>query len=276
MTDAEAGLSRPDPAMRRLHLLEIEDQPWCPAPVRDAATDYLRSLAAGLRPYQPLVPRLAAALERTGSSRIIDLCAGGGGPWPELLPAVRAALDGRPLDVRLTDRYPNREAWERIEAESHGAIRGVPEPVDALRVPRDLTGFRTLFNGFHHFEPDAARRILVDAVERGEGIGVFELVERAPRALLTMPLMPLFVLLATPFIRPVRGSRLFWTYVLPAVPLVTFVDGIVSCLRTYTTRELEAMTAALRSYRWEIGQERIGRLRLPVSYAIGCPSAPRK
>ena len=28
--------------MRRLHGIEIEDQPWCPATIRDAATDYLQ------------------------------------------------------------------------------------------------------------------------------------------------------------------------------------------------------------------------------------------
>jgi hypothetical protein len=256
----------------RLHLFEIEDEPWCPAQVRDAATDYLRFVVSTMRPYRPLASRLARALARTGSSRVVDLCAGAGGPWPGLLADVRAELGGRPLEVLLTDLYPNLKTWRRMAAASDGAIRAVAEPIDATRVPRELTGFRTLFNAFHHFEPAAARCILMDAVESGEGIGIFELVERSPRAMLAMPLMPLFVLLGTPFITPFRLSRLVWTYAVPAVPLVTFVDGVVSCLRAYTRPELQEMTAALRTYTWEIGRQRAGRLLWPVNYAIGCPS----
>ena len=34
--------------MRRLHLLEIHEQPWCPPAVRNGATDCLAVIAAGL------------------------------------------------------------------------------------------------------------------------------------------------------------------------------------------------------------------------------------
>jgi hypothetical protein len=36
--------------VRRWHLIEIEDQPWCPAAVRDAATDYLQFIIDRTRP----------------------------------------------------------------------------------------------------------------------------------------------------------------------------------------------------------------------------------
>ena len=39
------------------------------------------------------------------------------------------------------------------------------------------------------------------------------------------------VLLATPFILPFRWSRLFWTYIVPALPLVLTFDVVVSLLR---------------------------------------------
>jgi hypothetical protein len=35
--------------------------------------------------YAPIVPRLRAALEKTGERQIVDLCSGGGGPWLRLL-----------------------------------------------------------------------------------------------------------------------------------------------------------------------------------------------
>src|SRR5439155_21664731 len=117
------------------------------------------------------------------------------------------------------------------------------EAVDATSGPPALSGFRTLFSSFHHFRPEEARRILADAVRQRQGIGVFEATQRSAPAMLAMLLTPLFVLLATPFIRPFRLSRLFWTYLLPVVPIVALFDGVVSCLRTYTPTELRALVA---------------------------------
>jgi len=83
---------------------------------------------------------------------------------------------------------------------------------------------------------------------------------------------PLFVLLAAPFIRPFRWSRLAWTYLL-VLPVVALIDGVVSCLRTYTPSELRAMTAQLHApgYAWEVGEERARLLPVPVTYLIGVP-----
>jgi hypothetical protein len=137
--------------MRRLHLMEIEDQPWCPAPVRDAATDYLRFVLEHAPAYRAVVPRLRAAVEKSGARRVVDLCSGGGGPWGVLAEAL--AREGAGVEVVLTDRYPNLGAFRRARDASGRRVGFVSEPVDATAVPEALTGFRTLFTGFHHFRP---------------------------------------------------------------------------------------------------------------------------
>ena len=71
--------------MPRMHLLEIGDQAWCPKPFRDAATDLLEFFLRIGNYHAPIVPRLKAALEKTGEREIVDLCSGGGGPWLTLL-----------------------------------------------------------------------------------------------------------------------------------------------------------------------------------------------
>lgn len=257
--------------MPRLHLIEIEDQPWCPTPVRDGATDYLQFVLDKLRPYRPVAGRLAAAIRRTGSRRVIDLCSGAGGPWPGLLPEVRSALGDQPLEVLLTDLYPNQAAWEKLQVDSKDSLQGYDRPVDATRVPAELEGFRTLFSGFHHFRPEQARAILQDAVANRQGIGIFETTERKPEQVVGMLFVPLIILLVTPAIRPVRLSRLLLTYLLPAIPFIGIFDGVVSCLRTYTPAELEEMTALLQTYTWEVGQDRNG-MAPPVTYVLGYPS----
>ena len=89
--------------MKRLHLIEIEDQDWCPFTVRDAVTDYLRFILSASKPYAVIIPFLAAALKRNGARRIIDLCSGAAGPWPWLQPVL--AEMGLKVSVCLTDKY---------------------------------------------------------------------------------------------------------------------------------------------------------------------------
>ncbi|HEY0017683.1 MAG TPA: hypothetical protein VGC13_15330 [Longimicrobium sp.] len=256
--------------MRRLHLLEIEDQPWCPAVLRDAATDFLQFMIVKTDTYAPALPLLQGALERVGTRQVVDLCSGGGGPWPGLLPQLDSA--DAPVQVRLTDRYPNREAFERANERTGGRLAFHAEPVDATALPEGLTGFRTLFTAFHHFPPAAARAILADAVRGGQGIGVFEATQRSVPSIIATAFSPLIVLLVTPFIHPFRWSRLFWTYVIPLVPLLVLFDGLVSCLRTYSPRELREMADSLGApgYTWEIGEAK-GRAPVPVTYLLGTP-----
>jgi hypothetical protein len=256
--------------MKRLHLIEIEDQSWCPAPIRDGATDYLQFVQTRMQPYRAIAPRLARAVQMSNADQIIDLCSGAGGPWLGLLPDVAACLE-RSVPVYLTDRYPNLSAWQRMRDQSGNDFRYVESPVDAGQVPEDLAGFRTLFSGFHHFSPDEAARILQDTVLRGQGIGIFEATERQVPSMIGMLFVPIAIALLTPAIRPFRWSRLFWTYLLPAIPLVGLLDGLVSCLRTYTPEDLDEMVKPLQNYTWEIGQERVQGLPLTVTYAIGYP-----
>jgi hypothetical protein len=255
--------------MRRVHLLEIEDQPWCPRAVRDGVTDFLRYMGDAGRVYAPAAPVLAAALRRVAATRVVDLAGGAGGAWRSLLPAL--AAHGAAPRVHLTDRYPNVAAFARLERDTDGVVVGCPRPVDATATPAELAGFRTMFAALHHFTPAGVRAVLRDVTARGEGFGAFEPMHRDPRAILLTCLTPLAVLLVTPLLRPFRWSRLFWTYVVPAIPFVVLADGIVSCLRTYTPGELRGMAEDVEAdgYTWDAGE--VGSGPIPVTYLVGLP-----
>ncbi|MBL0937965.1 MAG: class I SAM-dependent methyltransferase [Gemmatimonadaceae bacterium] len=258
--------------MRRYTLFEIEDQPWCPGVVRDGVTDYLAHAISVGRAYAPAAPLLARVLETTSEQHIVDLAAGGGGPWQSLLPDLEA-LGARPT-VRLTDYTPNRNAFAAIERSTAGQVSGERHAVDARAIPSDLAGIRTIFSALHHFAPHDARAILADAVASGRGFAAFEATHRSDKALLLTALAPIIALFLTPAIRPVRISRLVFTYLIPIIPLVILWDGLVSCLRTYTPNELVAMaheaTPPDASYHWEAGEAGDGPI--PVTYLIGWPS----
>ena len=258
--------------MKRLHLIEIHEQGWCPGAVRKAETDYLQFTIAATKPYAAMVPILASALQRTGTQQVLDLCSGAAGPWLWLHPVL--AERGVNVSVCLTDKYPNREAFGGASRPTAQAITYHPEPVDATRVPGELPGFRTMFTAFHHFRPEQARAVLADAVRQRQGIAVFEATQRDALALvLTLLVVPLMVLFMTPFIRPFRWSRLLWTYLVPVLPIVTLFDGLVSCLRTYSVQELRDLTAPLdaNDYCWDIGTVKGKMAPIPVTYLIGVP-----
>jgi hypothetical protein len=256
--------------MRRIHFIEIADLPRCPPGIRHGVSDYCRFLVEHSGAFNPVAPLLAEALRRTGAHQIIDLGSGAAGPWIGLLPRLRELkIDAT---VCLTDFYPDLEAFEQAKRLSNGAIAYRREPVDATHVPDDLPGFRTMFQAFHHLRPAQARAMLADAVAKGEGVGVFESGRRNPLVLLGALGTPLRVLLLAPFIRPFRWSRLFWTYLVPALPLVLLFDVIVSCLRIYSEPELRELTAGLDRYSWDIGSARAKWLPIRIGYLIGTPA----
>ncbi len=259
----------------RLHLFELEDQRWFPALLRDAGTAYLRLVLELSGHARLLVPKVREALERSGEKRILDLCSGGGGAIPVVVRELeRAGLDVR---ARLTDYFPNDAAFRSIAAASAGRIDYAPEPVDATAVPVEQPGLRTLFNAFHHFRPADARRILADAVRAGRPIAVFEIVGRQILPIVGILLSPLQVWALMPFVRPRRASWLFLTYLVPAIPLLVLWDGLVSCLRVYSTTELRALTAGLAApgWTWDIGRIRLGRAPAHATYLLGYPPTVR-
>ncbi len=259
--------------MGRIHGFEFEDQPWFPGVVREYMTDFLSHMGGFSKvPYAPFSERLTEALRQTGDERIVDLCSGGGGSSVMITGQVRERLR-RPLKLRLTDLYPTPSRWELTRSRFPGWVETDPRSIDARDVPPDLDGFRLVCNGFHHLRPEQARACLEDAVRQRRGVALVELGQRSLFSMLQVVLGTTAQLFVTPFIKPFRWSRLLLTYAVPVVPLCTIWDGLISCLRVYSPRELEALVSALGAsdYRWEYGRVRVPRMPASLTYLIGLP-----
>jgi hypothetical protein len=259
--------------MRRIQFFEIEDQHWLPVSIRNGITDFLQFAVERGDLYKSFAPRLAKAVFQSKSTQIVDLCSGGGGPVRALLRYVPEMKNGT-VKVHLTDYFPNLPAFSELEKAESQTVTYSRESVSALNVPVSLRGFRTLFSSFHHFDRADAIAILKDAIEKRQGIAIAESTQRHGLLLTYMLFTPLLVLLTSPFQKPFRLSRLFWTYVVPVVPLAVAFDGFVSCLRTYSPEELMAMVQVIpgnENYDWQAGVERIGKLPVGVTFLIGTP-----
>jgi len=235
-------------------------------------TAFLGVVINRLGVYDVVIPQIKVLLEQAEGDKVIDLCSGGGGPWERLASSLEKEV-GRPIHVLLTDKYPNCDSLAKIGTDSKTKIEFVAESVDATEVPKHLGGIRTLFSSFHHFRPPVARHILTDAAKKGAPIGVFEFTERTILGTLGMLFAPFLALIMVPFFRPFSIKRLLWCVPFPFLPLMITWDGLVSNLRSYTTKELDELVSEIDApdYHWESGRIWQGLIKPPVTFLIGYP-----
>ncbi len=201
-------------------------------------------------------------------------CAGAGASRRAArLVADALAEGGQRVEVILTDRFPNPKAFADAGEGSDGRVSGREESVDATAVPADLVGFRTIFNAFHHFPPELARRILADAVAKRQPIAVFEAVSREPLMLLALMFSPLSVTLTMPLWRPFRWPWLLFTWIFPVMQPFVLWDGVVSWLRIYSVEELRELVTTIDApdWEWDIGTLQHNGAPLHATYLIGKP-----
>ncbi len=255
--------------MERMHLFEFEDQKWFPSFLRNYVTDFLQFLANKAKVYQPVVEVMLLSLRESNTSKIVDLGSGSGGGLLWLAGELKKAKPD--LEIVLTDLYPNIASFEDIEHRTT-VFSYHREPIDAKKVPKSLAGLRTMFLSFHHFNPLEAKMVIQNAVNTGHPIAIFEIQDRSVASMIAMLLSPISVLLTTPFIKPFRAGRLFFTYLVPVVPLVVLWDGVVSCLRTYSVEQMKALVDKVENkegYIWKFDKKR-SRTGF-VIYTIGIP-----
>jgi hypothetical protein len=186
----------------------------------------------------------------------------------------KLALGGLTVPVLATDKFPDLLAMADLERKTGGGIKGSLQSVDATDLPKSLTGFRTLWNSFHHFPPDGAREILRNAQQGSQPIAIFEFTERSvPKVLLCFPASFLSVYLLIFRMRPRRVVWWIFTWILPVIPFVIAWDGLISHLRSYTGEELFALIEGLNGtdYTWETGKVQAPRAGLDVSFLMGMP-----
>ncbi|MGV3611017.1 MAG: hypothetical protein ACO1N0_08715 [Fluviicola sp.] len=255
--------------MKRKQLFEFEDQRWFPAFLRNYLSDFLQFISNQFDIYKKVTPLLAELVAKSENKTIIDLASGGGGGLFKLSKRLRE--EDPELKIVLTDYYPNLKAFEYIRKQDQ-TFTFERESVDARKVPAHLKGVRTQFLSLHHFTEEDAVQILQNAVDSQSPIALFESQERNVPSVLAMLFSPINVLLMTPFIKPFSVGRIFFTYILPLVPLFVMLDGILSALRTYTIPEMDELISRVNgheNFEWKVGRQKSGPAG--ILYLIGAP-----
>jgi hypothetical protein len=259
--------------MSHLHLFEFEDLALCPRGLREATTLYLETVERIFGVHRLFAPKLLRALQETGIREVVDLGSGAGGAARNAVAEAEKTLN-EPVAITFTDLHPNLKAAKKVANLGQENLKYLSDSVDASNPPPGLSGIRSMFAFFHHLRPKQAREVLLRAYESREAICVFEITDPSPLGLLCCLLMPLYVLLLTPFVRPLSVWQVLFTYVVPVLPLLVSWDGFVSTLRTYSPNDMKQMTRELHhGYEWDIGTLRHPWLPVSFPYLVGLPTA---
>ena len=244
-------------ALPRLQLFEFNDLAGVPAAVRDTVVESLSRALAWGRVLAGLVTPFDEFLAHAGTRDVLDIGAGAGGPASILAREFRRS--GRiPPRFLLTDLHPHPDLWRTLRDEQPDAIDFVATSIDATRVPAELARdrVRTIINVLHHFPPDLARAIVLDAARHGRGVFIAEAFDRNPLGFVTMWPAGIPAMLLNPLLSPRdRWVKAALTYLTPAAAAIGLWDGLVSAMRIYEERELRAMVEPLGdAFTWHYGR----------------------
>lgn len=259
--------------MRRLHLIELHEQPWYPNVCRKIFQQSLGRCLSLIGAYQGMVEPFGRLLRHTQATTVLDMCSGSAEPVVQLRERLEEGhVGGQKPTIVLSDLFPNLPEYQKLKQQQPGTIDFYNGPVNALHPPVDAPRVRTMFSALHHFQPEQVEAILRDAARNADGIGIFESTGRTWSNMLSTLFIPFLSAGITSFmLRPYKWSHLAFGLFLPVIPVTAFFDGVVSNLRTYTEQELRAITAKIDepSFTWEVGSVDVGFSDLKATYLLG-------
>ena len=260
--------------MNRRRFKEMHDYDWFPGVWRRGMTDFLSCFATCFFQYEPVFPLIAGMMRKGGLCKLRDFCSGGSGYVLSLFRHLRE--NGVACGIELTDKYPDLNAFERIARRSGGAVSYTAASVDALNPLSSGPELRLMFSAMHHFPPDELESLIRRARKDNCAIGLFDYCCHDPvRAVPLLILLVPHIFIIMPFAGPFSWGKMFWTYIIPAIPLALLTDAVISRWNGYSPEELKAIIDKFPddAYKLEYGSKPNLFGSGKVVYLTGCPGS---
>lgn len=219
-----------------MHLFEFEDHRNTPTLFRKMLLEILELCNSTFRPYYKRVcGRIIEDAKIIGFSRVIEL---GAGTAP-LSRALAESGEAHGLSVVPCDLMPDVQLYSQLAQEFPGQVHPILEPVDITKeVDWGDTTAVVLCAALHHVPAGDRPRILRALTRSSKRVMIFEPVRNNPVSILlaTTSLVPAMLLPLFFLSKPGFFSRALWCWLVPIVPLMFVWDGVVGCLRQWSTK----------------------------------------
>lgn len=224
--------------MRRLHLFEFCDQPWFGGVFREGFMDCLNQFNRVFRFYEGAARAFHNWSAQRGMLPVLDLASGGGDHIEMLLRGALRENITLPQIV-LSDLYPQTNHFRSLVARwGEKKVKFLGRPISALDTKDTEFRMRSCFSAFHHFDREQARLLIKDSLRNGDGLFIAECLHSGWLAAILIILGIIPSMCAPFFSERISFSKVFFSTVLPIVPLIVVFDGLVSMLRLYSVPEI--------------------------------------
>jgi len=216
-------------------MFEWEDKRWFPPLLRRMQTDYIGWMVHQFAAYGPVLAHFTEMIETIDAKNWVDLCSGNGGPAIWIYTEIKKQKSvSSGLRLQLTDLYPG------FPLNLPKDVEPVLQSVDALNPDGKLSGVRTMFNAYHHF--DEASKIMLIQKHGPHGFFVVEILQ--PNVVVFLKILiatTIGQLILAPFVKPFSWTRMLLTYIIPVNLFTVCWDGLVSVLRVSSPAKMEEL-----------------------------------
>lgn len=266
--------------MKRIQLFELEDQSWFPDWMRSAITKLIKVLLkmTGLADAATILVK--SKLKELKTEKLVDLGSGAGGVMIDVYQQLKKDDEFNNIQLMLTDLYPNKSVIQNINDLNDPNLEYLSRPVDATKISEAPEGLKTIFNAFHHLPKEKAQSVLQSCAKNQSPILIYELSSNNLPLLIWWLFLPLslvilfiMVLFMTPFVKQLTFKQIFFTYVIPIIPIAYAWDGQASLPRIYAFSDFDELLKEVdqSNYSFEIEKLKNAKGKTQGYYVFGKP-----
>jgi hypothetical protein len=228
--------------MKRIQSFEFHELEFCPDFIRESIVETLGTALKWGNIGPAWVDGLIEFCQKSQCQTILELCSGSGVATEQLIVLLKRQ-NKKSTEFILSDLFPNENAFKKIVACHPELVRYQLIPLNATLVPQlDLHTGLMMLNSFHHFSKEAAKKILLNAIEKGHPIFIHESFPRGILRIFSMLHLLLPAVLFNPWItKKHQFKKILFTYFIPVIPILGLWDGLVSTLRIHSEKEMMEM-----------------------------------
>jgi hypothetical protein len=206
---------------------ELEDFDWFPSILRKYQMEFIGFMVYQLGFYKSVAQMISNDIKKYKVMRIHDLCSGSG------LPAIYIKKEIQDINVEtiLSDKYPQQIAVT-------DGVTYLDQSLDFFNMEMDSDTYYTMYNAYHHFEPDDQQKIVQKALDNHTNLLIVEIIQPTLLNFVSVTVASTIgVWFFCPWIRPFDWRRIVFTYIIPVNVLTVLIDGIITILKSKTVRQ---------------------------------------